>query len=568
MHLLAAQPGAITDGEEAVDLGQNPGDIVYISAADSELALLADARRSLIESGQALPTLRLANLMQLGHNMSVDVYVDDIISHARLVVVRCLGGFGYWPYGIEQIAGICRAKNILLAMLPGDDQPDPELAEFSTLGGDVQHRLLQFGVHGGPDNSRNMLLYMASLLGSDLAWREPTPLLRAGVYWPGEAMPGLADVRTHWQPAQPVAALVFYRALVQAGNLKAVDAMIAALQQAGLNPLPIFAQSLKDPVSAETLGGLFAEAAPDVVLNATGFAVSSPGLVHVTGPLDKPDCPVLQVVFSGGNLAGWQDGTRGLSARDIAMNVALPEVDGRIFTRAVSFKGRARRDDATESDVVTYEPVADRMRFVAALAANWARLRRTPAADRRIALVLANYPNKDARLGNGVGLDTPAGTVRVLTALRDAGYRVADAPKDGAELIARLKAGPTNDFKQLATRTISESLALSDYQIWFGGLPSAVREQVTERWGAPEGDPFYQPGDVDCGSFAISAYRCGNIVIGLQPARGYNIDPVQSYHDPALIPPHGYLAFYAWLERGFRADAVCHMGKHGNLEWL
>ncbi len=568
MHLLAAQPGAITDGEEAVDLGQSPGDIVYISAADSDLALLADATRRLTEDGTDMPSLRLANLMQLGHNMSVDVYVEDIISHARLVVVRCLGGFGYWPYGIEQIASVCRAKNIMLAMLPGDDQPDPELAAYSTLGADVQHRLLQFGVHGGPDNSRNMLLYMASLLGGDMDWREPTPLLRSGVYWPGATMPGMADVRAHWQPSQPVAALVFYRALVQAGNLKAVDAMITALQQAGLNPLPIFTQSLKDPVSAETLGALFAAAAPDVVLNATGFAVSSPGLVHVTGPLDKPDCPVLQVVFSGGNLAGWQEGTRGLSARDIAMNVALPEVDGRIFTRAVSFKGRARRDDATESDVVTYEPVADRMHFVAALAGNWARLKRTPATDRRIALVLANYPNKDARLGNGVGLDTPAGTVRVLAALEGAGYRISDTPKDGAELIARLKAGPTNDFKQLSTRTISESLALSDYQIWFGGLPSAVREQVLDRWGPPEGDPFYQPGDVDCGNFAISAYRCGNIVIGLQPARGYNIDPVQSYHDPALIPPHGYLAFYAWLERGFRADAVCHMGKHGNLEWL
>ena len=568
MHLLAAQPGAITDGEEAVDLGQTPGDIVYLSAADTELALLADARRDLDDAGHAIPSLRLANLMQLGHNMSVDVYVDDIVRHAKLVVIRILGGYGYWSYGIEQIAETCRESGISLAVLPGDDQPDPELAAFSTLDAEAQHRLWQYGVHGGPANSRNLLLYMSALTGRAGDWREPVTLLRAGLYWPGMETPTLTDVRAHWTEGRPAAALVFYRALVQAGNLKAVDGMIRALADAGLNPLPVFAQSLKDPVSADTIAALYADAAPDVVLNATGFAVSAPGKGFTPGPLDAAGCPVLQVVFSGGNREGWEDGTRGLSARDIAMNVALPEVDGRVFTRAVSFKGRARRDDATESDIVTYEPVPDRMAFVARLAANWAKLRNTPAQERRVALVLANYPNKDARLGNGVGLDTPAGTIRVLGALADAGYRVDDAPGDGEDLIARLKAGPTNDFHDLPNRNVTEQLSLADYQIWFGGLPKNVREQVLERWGAPETDPFYREGDVDCGTLAISAYRCGNVVIGLQPARGYNIDPVQSYHDPALVPPHGYLAFYAWLERGFRADAVCHMGKHGNLEWL
>lgn len=568
MHLLAAQPGAITDGEEAVDLGQSPGDMLFLSAADTELALLADARQQLTDGGEDIPSLRLANLMQLGHNMSVDLYVDEIVAHAKLVVVRILGGYGYWSYGIEQIAETCRKRGIALAVLPGDDQPDPELASFSTLDAEAQHRLWQYGVHGGPLNSRNLLLYMSSLAGADAEWREPVTLLRAGLYWPGIDAPSLDDLRTHWQEGRPVASLVFYRALVQSGNLAAVDQMIAAMIEAGLNPLPVFAQSLKDPVSADTIAALYDNALPDVVLNATGFAVSAPGRDFSPGPLDRAGCPILQVVFSGGNREGWASGTRGLSARDIAMNVALPEVDGRIFTRAVSFKGRARRDDATESDIVTYEPVPDRLRFVARLAANWAKLRNTPASERRVALVLANYPNKDARLGNGVGLDTPAGTVRVLNALSAAGYRIADAPGDGAELIERLKAGPTNDIEKLPTRTVTESLSLAEYQIWFAAQPLHVREQVLERWGSPEEDPFYRAGDLDCGSFSISAYRCGNAVIGLQPARGYNIDPVKSYHDPALVPPHGYLAFYAWLERGFRADAVCHMGKHGNLEWL
>ncbi len=273
-------------------------------------------------------------------------------------------------------------------------------------------------------------------------------------------------------------------------------------------------------------------------------------------------------MFAGGDAAGWREETRGLTARDIAMNVALPEVDGRIFTRAVSFKGRSERHALTQTDIVVYEPVADRIAFVCDLAANWARLRRTPPERRRVAIVLANYPNRDGRLGNGVGLDTPAGTMNVLRALQAAGYRIEDLPPDGAALIDRLASGPTNHTLDLRTREIRETLSLADYAAFYAGLPTTVQKRVHERWGSPERDPFFMPGELDCGRFAICAFRCGNVVIGLQPARGYNIDPSSSYHDPDLPPPHGYLAFYAWLQRDFGAHAVVHMGKHGNLEWL
>ena len=295
-----------------------------------------------------------------------------------------------------------------------------------------------------------------------------------------------------------------------------------------------------------------------------------PGAERSPTPFESEDGGpvVLQIVFSGGNEGAWRDGTRGLGARDIAMNVALPEVDGRVLARAVSFKGLKRRDRFTETDVVEYKPVPDRIDFVSRLAARWAGLKRKPEEDRRIAIVLANYPNRDGRLGNGVGLDTPAGTVNALRALRDAGYRVDAIPEDGDALIRRLQAGPTNDTKGLTARDVTETLSVADYQVFFGALAKDVQDKVLERWGAPEADPFYIEGDVDCGTFAIPAFRLGNAAVCLQPARGYNIDPQASYHDPDLPPPHGYLAFYAWLGREFRADAICHMGKHGNLEWL
>jgi len=570
MHLLAAQPGGVSDGSEAVDLGQTPGDMVVISAADTELTLLAGARAEM--PADEFPSLRLANMMHLAHNMSVDLYVDGVIRGAKLVVLRLLGGRGYWPYGCDEVARACAEAGIPVAFLPGDDQPDAELAAMSTMDAEAHHRLWQYLVHGGPENALDFVRYAAHLTGFETDWQEPRPLVRAGLHWPGAANADLARVKSHWVAGRPTAALVFYRALVQAGNLWAVEAVIEGLAEAGLNALPVFVASLKDEVAAATLETLLAAAPPAVILNATGFAVSAPGRARTRGPFDcaeDGDGPVvLQMVFSGGNEDDWRQGTRGLSARDIAMNVALPEVDGRVLTRAVSFKGSLRRDPLTETDLVRYEPVADRVRFVCQLAKAWADLRETAPAERRLAMVLANYPNRDGRLGNGVGLDTPAGAVELLGALGEAGYRVGDIPADGDALIQRLMAGPTNDFRALEQRNIVETLSMADYQIFFAGLPKAVQDAVTARWGAPESDPFYRQGEVDCGRFAIAAFRLGNVAVCLQPARGYNIDPKETYHDPDLVPPHNYLAFHAWLRGAFRAHAVLHFGKHGNLEWL
>ena len=560
MHLLAAQPGAIEDGADAVDLGQSPGEIVLLSAADTELACFAQAHAGL-EDGA--PTLRLANLMQLGHNLSVDRYAEQVIAGARLVIVRLLGGESYWPYGVERLTDVCAAHGIPIAWLPGDDKPDAGLAGRSTLPPEAAETLWRYCIHGGIDNARNALRYAATLIGRESDWRAPRPVPHAGLYWPGEGVLALEDVMQRWRADAPRAAVVFYRALLQGGSLAPVDALVAALQDAGLDPLPIFVTSLRDKPAAELIGALMRAAEPRIVLNATGFAVSRPGAPQDT-PFAQAGVPVLQAIFAGATERQWAGATRGLSPRDIAMNVALPEVDGRILTRAVAFKTEARFDEATEAPMVVSEPNEERCRFVAALAAAWVRLARTAPAERRVALVLANYPNRDGRIGNGVGLDTPASTVRIMQALREAGYRVENGPVDGAALMARLTAGPTNAADSRA-KPPEATLPLADYAHFFNALPAPVQATVAERWGEPEADPFFRQ---DVGCFALPVVRFGNVVVAIQPARGYNIDPEKSYHDPDLPPPHGYLAFYAWLRTSFDAHAVVHVGKHGNVEWL
>jgi cobaltochelatase CobN len=271
------------------------------------------------------------------------------------------------------------------------------------------------------------------------------------------------------------------------------------------------------------------------------------------------------VILSGGSVEAWQGGTRGLETRDIAMNVALPELDGRIITRAISFKAAPARDTLTQADLAFYRSVPDRINFVADLARNWARLRRTLPGERRVALILANYPHRDGRIGNGVGLDTPASAINVLRALKQAGYRVEDIPADGEALIRRLLEGPTNAAR---ARNAEETFSRSDYATYFANLPRTAQDKIQARWGEPERDPFFRESRLDCGAFAIPAIRCGNVVIAMQPSRGYDIDPKASYHAPDLPPPHGYLAFYAWLADSVRVQAVVHLGKHGNLEWL
>ena len=561
MHLLATMPGTIADGSAAVDLAQSPGDIIVLSSADTEIALLAAAERRRRAQDPASPRLRLAPILRLGHNFSVDLYMETIAC-ARLVVARLLGGNAYWPYGIERLVETCRAHNIPLALLPGDDNPDPELAELSTVAADAVHRLWSYLAEGGPANAQNLLHYAGSLIGYEAKWAEPAALLRAGLHWPDRALPSFDDIASEWRGTTGIVPIVFYRALVQSGNTAPVDALVRAIEARSLQPLPVFVHSLKDGEAASLLGELFAAAPPVVILNATGFSVRTGSNED---PLAKADCPVLQVVFAGNDEESWRSGTRGIGPRDLAMNVALPEIDGRILSRAVSFKAPLGRDPETEADLMGYRPVADRVAFVADLARNWARLRARPPAERRIALIFANYPNRDGRIGNGVGLDTPASAIAILQAIAQAGYRIGDAPDDSQELVQRLLAGPTN-AKPGAPAV--ESLSFAEYSAFFGTLPPALQQAIAARWGAAERDPFFRPGRLDCGRFAIPGFWSGNVAVLIQPARGYNLDPKSTYHDPALVPPHSYFAAYAWLAEDFRADAMIHLGKHGTLEWL
>ncbi|WP_204347520.1 cobaltochelatase subunit CobN, partial [Rhizobium laguerreae] len=640
MHLLLAQQGTISDSEEAIDLGQTPGDILFLSAADSELAAIATAHR---DRG-AGPSLRLASLMSLKHPMSVDTYVERTARHAKLIIVRALGGASYFHYALEALHAAAARAGALIAVLPGDARPDAGLVPFSNIGLDDLNALWAYLIEGGDANARAFLDYAGAMLSGAEKPAPAVPLMKAGIWWPGRGLIGVEEWRrvaaevssrvasalsaeleippsvlpdisptrgeigkSHGLPAQepfedaalsaeemerdlsslisplvgemsgrteggipnsaadagsqPIVAISFYRALVQSGETGPIEALIEALMTLGLRPLPVFAYSLKDPVSTGILESVFSALKPDVVINTTGFAVSAPGADRQPTVLEANEAIVLQAILSASSREAWLASSQGLSARDLGMNVALPEVDGRVLARAIAFKTAARYDALVETNIVASQADAGRVRYTAELAANWARLRKTSAGDRRIALVMANYPNRDGRLGNGVGLDTPEGTIEVLKAMRAAGYPVADIPADGDALIRHLMEGPTNSGSD--GKIIRVTLSLNLYNRFLESLPAKIQDEVRARWGSPQDDPYFRER-----VFALPFARFGEVLVGIQPARGYNIDPKESYHSPDLVPPHGYLAFYAFLRHEFGAHAIIHMGKHGNLEWL
>ena len=550
MHLLTATPGAVSNGDEAIDLGQTPGDIVVLTVADSELACLASAAATL---GDAAPTIRLANLLQLRHPYSVDLYVEQVIDSAKFVCVILLGGKSYWPYGIDEITKISRQKGIAFAAIADGREQDPDLVQASTVAPDICDRLRDYLRQGGVANAAAFLKTAARLGGRDAGDPDdPVPVADAGLYWPGTDRVTINQVRGQWREGQPTVLFLFYRALLIAGTLDAVDAMIAELQSHDLNVVPVYVRALREPFARDFLRASMLETPPDVILNATAFAASAPGEPRTPSVLEQADCPILQAVFASAEEQAWQASARGLGPRDLAMHIALPEVDGRLITRAVAFKAAARFDQRTECSIIVPQILPDRARFTAQLAANWGYLRKSKPADRRIALVLANYPSCAGRIGNGVGLDTPASAAAILRAMADGGYDIAGAPLEGASLMDLL----THDVAPA-------SLPLTAYRAAFDTLPASAREAVTARWGPPESDPSLRDA-----AFPLSIHRFGNVAVAVQPSRGYDVDPKSSYHDAALPPPHAYLAFHFWLARDFHAQAVVHVGKHGNLEWL
>lgn len=554
--------------------------IVLLTHADSDLAPLS---RALLALPADFPRVRGYSLQSLDAE-GMGELLTGVLAVARVIVVRILGRLSAVP-GWQALHKAAAARGQALLVVSGTGEPNPELECLSTVSPGVLHQTQRFLQAGGPENLAQWLRFLSDhLLLTGYGHEPPAPLPEHGIYWRGAADPpanlaaGLArrsgaDSRNA-AAQRPVVGITFYRAHRLSGNLRFIDALIAALERRGLDVLPVYTASLRALDGAgrpAALSLFFHEGRPliDALINTTSFAT---GEVSAEGPaaeggsgawLEQLDVPVFQAIVSGMERASWESASRGLAPLDTAMNVVLPEFDGRILTVPLSFKEK-RRERGLE--VIEYAPIPDRVERIAGLVAAQVRLRRLPREARRIAFVLTNSNAKAAQIGNAVGLDAPASLLELLRVMRQGGYRIENLPGSSDELMHALIDRGCYDLDHLTAeqcRLAAGRVEAKRYLEWFEQLPDELRERMRAQWGAPPGEAYAVEGHL-----ILSGLELGNALIAIQPPRGYGLDPEAIYHQPDLPPTHHYHAFYRWLREDWGAHAIVHVGKHGTLEWL
>ncbi|MEU7945811.1 cobaltochelatase subunit CobN [Micromonospora taraxaci] len=519
------------------------------------ILLLSTADTDLLAARASGADYRLANPARVAADE-----VPALLDGVNLVVVRLLGGRQAWPDGLAAVL----ATGVPTVVLGGEALPDAELMAISTVPSGVVTQALAYLVEGGPDNLGQLARFLSdTVLLTGEGFDPPTPTPAYGVH---------REYPTN--PEQPTVGIVFYRAHALAGNTGFVDVLADAVREAGGNPLPIFCGSLRGLTTGSGPLGLFARCdALLVTVLAAGGAVAADASgggdedAWDVGALAALDVPIIQALCLTSTRKQWADSDAGLSPLDAAMQVAIPEFDGRIITVPFSFK----QIDSDGLSVYAADP--ERAARVAGIAVRHARLRYLPNPDKRVAVVLSSYPTKHSRVGNAVGLDTPVSAVRLLAALAEDGYDLGDAPPptDGDALIHALIAAGGHDVEWLTPEQLAAAEARipgDTYRRWFDQVPAELRERMREHWGEPPGELYTEGGDI-----VLAGLRFGNVVLLIQPPRGFGENPIAIYHDPDLPPSHHYLAAYRWLatpasDGGFDADAVVHLGKHGTLEWL
>ena len=567
--------------------------ILFVTTADTDLLTADRALDGLPDDFPEVKAFNPANLAAAAPNKGVQQEILDAAAEADVVVLRLLGGKRAMPKTFDPLVQLCHARGIPLIACPGHQEWDQDLVTACTVPPSELDTVFSYLIRGGVPNFQNLFLFLSdSYLGSDYGHEAPGEVPWEGVYHPDE-VDGIDPqefLDRRFQAGRPSVAVLFYRAHWMSGNLQTVDALIRRFEELGANVLPVYSFSLKhNPEGDGQANRTFSEILCDpdgksrvhCIVNTMGMSMTDlqdDVATFATGPqvdyLDRLNVPIIQGIFSTGSESEWEKSSLGLGPIDTAMNVALPEFDGRIITVPISFKeevasgstGSGRRNGRMDARLVRNLPRHDRIDFLARLTLKWAGLSLKPNSEKRVAIILSNYPTKDARVGNAVGLDTPASVVNVLNAMKDAGYHVTDIPEDGDELVHRIIERCSNDTDTLTEeqlRLAAGHVSSSEYKKWFNAMPQKVQDELTEAWGEPPGQ-VYRTGD----DLAIAGIDLGNVFVGLQPPRGFGENPISIYHSPDLAPTHHYVAYYRWVRDVFKADAMVHVGKHGTLEWL
>ncbi|MBF4163320.1 cobaltochelatase subunit CobN [Nocardioides acrostichi] len=537
----------------------------------TRIALLSTSDTDLLSARASGAEYVLANPARPGHRS-----MAETIDGCDLVVGRLLGSPQDLCSGFERV----RDAGTPVVVLGGEQQPSAELMQLSSVPMGVAAEAHRYLAEGGPENLRQLHAFLSdTVLLTGEGFEPPVEVAQWGLHEPatGPDPETTADL--------PRVGVLYYRAHEISGNDAFARALAAAVDATGeAVGVPVFAGSLRsapDELYA-ALGTLDALVVTVLAAGGATPAGASAGGDDEAWDVERMralDIPVLQGLCLTSSRAEWEANDDGVTPLDSATQVAIPEFDGRVITAPFSFK------EIDEDGLPHYVPDAERCARVARIAVNHARLRRLPPAERRLGLVLSAYPTKHSRVGNAVGLDTPVSTVRLLRRLRDQGYDLGephgvvhdvlamdDDTAAGDALIHALIDAGGQDEEWLTTAQLTDAhvrITPEHYAHWTADLDPGLMAGVEQAWGPAPGTLFRN----DDGELVLATLRAGNVVLLIQPPRGFGENPVAIYHDPDLAPSHHYLAAYRWLESapgdgGFGAHALVHLGKHGSLEWL
>ncbi|HXW00158.1 MAG TPA: cobaltochelatase subunit CobN, partial [Anaerolineae bacterium] len=623
--------------------------ILFLTHADTDLLALSQAAADLPSD---FPQVRGLNLSSLPTTAHVDEFIRTELAEVQVMVLRSLGGRQGFMHGFDRLVQAAKRSGKDVICVPGTEGLDPELTAHSNVAVPVIHDVYRYLHFGGVDNMRQMLFFLADhLLAGGWGYDQPVEQPRHGVYKPDKwRAGGLEDIvppgywkvgelkadndeqhrskiQNHLSPDgekpkiqnPPTIGILFYRSHWLSGNTAFVDALIEAIETVGGKALPVFTTSLKERSEAQIASSPHLSSSQpaafqyfyddqdcllvDTIISTISFAMGGVNPDGATSAgwnvaaLEVLGVPVLQAISSGMAEEEWRLSQRGLRPLDVAMNVALPEFDGRIITVPISFKGEVKVRGGQEAQkgcghnstcdcdsvqglrvkVQHYVPIPDRVQAVAKLAMRYATLRYKPNADKRIVFILTNSPGKASRIGNAVGLDTPASLMGLFERMQNVGYRLENVPESGDALLHELIARCSYDVERLTESQLARAagrVPVETYAGWFSELTGHQQTRMQQQWQAPPGEAYVHLDSRGRGQhIALAGLDLGNVFVALQPPRGYNMDPNAIYHTPELPPTHNYYALYKWLitpqaEGGWGADAIVHMGKHGTLEWL
>jgi cobaltochelatase CobN len=550
------------------EVAVNPGLIAFLTHAGTDLMTLDRARPDL---PAGLKVIGLSLLSIVGDEQMLAT-LNGGLAEAGVVLLRIHGRVESLP-ALELLQQRCRERGQKLLFVSGTGELDAQMAQASNVPLDVLQAATSYLMCGGTGNLIECMKFLSDrLLLSGYGYRDPQLTPEHGVYLRDMEGADPEDWRKQADPVKPVAAILFYRAHLLSGNTGFIDALTDALSARGLEPLCIFTSSLKEQRNGIPIAfGMF-PVLPDIIISTLSFAQGEVNTGGVTpagsnvSALEAMDVPVIQTMAASVPQTSWELSSRGLNPLETAINVAIPEFDGRIISVPISFKERQAGQDGS-----VYSPHPERIARVAGIATRLVMLRRKPNSAKRIAFILTNSSAKAAQVGNAVGLDAPASLHNLLRAMHGRGYEVDGLPADGDAIIHELLSRGSYDDNYPLDPGQAHRLSIDRYRKLFAAFPESVRKRLVRSWQEP-GVDFKEPWR-DSSDYLFAALELGNAIIALQPPRGYGMNPDAIYHTPDLPPTHHYTAFYSWLgtprsEGGWGADAIVHVGKHGTLEWL